>query len=710
MLAPAAPVREVSMAKKLSPKGALQEAARRIAPARIFTPARIALAVAPILALAACDQIGALFRQGPPAVEQETAAVDAMPAVAGVVRAESEIPNLLAVAPARVVPGEILVGAPLEQALAQTASMMGIAGSMVTRLRADGEGAFDSIAPEQLGELVQQAEALAGEAARDRARAVIDRLGLDAEINVRRGGVLSIDLTAEGGAPLSLNLAQQAAAVVDQGQTQEEADLRGLEWADGRCPRGVTPEQLEADLVLATRCAIARLQSTRAFEFVEPNYIVEVGFDIVRPRPQTPAPTPPPAPAPTPGQTGAPAPQTPAAMQETQPLASGLPNDPLVGLQWHYRPRGTAAGQSVGGAGFQTFWTQARQVGSRQIRVAVIDTGLDMTHPDIVNSPNVGRGIDMIGDPERGGDGDGVDADANDAGDRCGRRVTDSYHGTHVAGTVGAVTANDRLGVVGGAWNVTVIPVRALGRCGGAVGDIVDGIRWAAGLGPAITETNDEIVNAAPADIINMSLAIGAPCPASMQAAIDAAVARGTVVVVAAGNNANPTRLFAPANCNNVVVVAAGDARGEMAFYSNFGPEVDVMAPGGNMYIDSDNDGRPDGVLSTMRVTQECVDPVTREGRSECFYGFQQGTSMAAPHVSAAFALLAAQSGQRGRDLETLFFSRAVARYPGRPTQCQIQCSQNPMATPIPGQSGVCMRDCGQGVLDMGQAAASSPR
>jgi len=342
------------------------------------------------------------------------------------------------------------------------------------------------------------------------------------------------------------------------------------------------------------------------------------------------------------------------------------------------------------------------------VRVAVIDTGLDMAHPDIVNSPNVARGIDMISDPERGGDADGVDADANDAGDRCGRRVTDSYHGTHVAGTVGAVAANDRLGVAGGAWNVTVIPVRALGRCGGAVGDIVDGIRWAAGLGPAITDTNEEIVNPNPADIINMSLAIGAPCPASMQAAIDAAVARGTVIVVAAGNNANPTRLFAPANCNNVVVVAAGDARGEMAFYSNFGPEVDVMAPGGNMYTDSDNDGQPDGVLSTMRITQECVDPVTREGRSECFYGFQQGTSMAAPHVSAAFALLAAQSGLRGRDLETMFFTRAVARYAGRPAQCEIACSQNPMATPIPGQTGRCLRDCGQGVLDMGQAAASA--
>ena len=77
-----------------------------------------------------------------------------------------------------------------------------------------------------------------------------------------------------------------------------------------------------------------------------------------------------------------------------------------------------------------------------------------------------------------------------------------------------------------------------------------------------------------------MSLSIQAPCPASMQAAIDAAVARNVVVVVAAGNKANQAALYAPANCNNVIVVGADDARGELAFYSNFGPEVDLLGAG----------------------------------------------------------------------------------------------------------------------------------
>src|SRR5215468_7502013 len=99
---------------------------------------------------------------------------------------------------------------------------------------------------------------------------------------------------------------------------------------------------------------------------------------------------------------------------------------------------------------------------------------------------------------------------------------------------IGAAATNDRVGVAGGAWTVTIVPVRVLGRCGGELADIVSGIRWAAGIAPALNAAGQQIVNRNPADIINMSLSIKAPCPASMQAAIDAAVARNVVVVVAA--------------------------------------------------------------------------------------------------------------------------------------------------------------------------------
>ena len=188
--------------------------------------------------------------------------------------------------------------------------------------------------------------------------------------------------------------------------------------------------------------------------------------------------------------------------------------------------------------------------------------------------------------------------------------------------------------------------------------------------------------------------------------AIDAVVGRGAVVVVAAGNKARNANQYAPANCNNVVVVAANDRRGNMAFYSNFGPAVDIMAPGGDIFSDSDADGRPDGVLSTRTSTSSCYDPVDNDATNRtCYYSYLQGTSMAAPHVSAAFALLAAQSGLRGRALEDALFTRALA--PIDPAQRQAQCTRFPNAIPISGQAGMCDRPAGRGMLDLARAAAS---
>jgi serine protease len=375
-----------------------------------------------------------------------------------------------------------------------------------------------------------------------------------------------------------------------------------------------------------------------------------------------------------------------------------------LALQWHYRPRGTGDGQSAGGAGFVSFW-EANQTGSRAVRVAVLDTGLDLTHPDISTSANVASGIDLINNPERGGDGDGIDSDAQDAGDRCGTAAENSYHGTHVAGTIGASATNDRVGVAGGAWNVTIVPVRVLGRCGGELADIVSGIRWAAGVAPVLNAAGQQIANRNPADIINMSLSIQAPCPASMQAAIDAAVARNVVIVVAAGNKANQASLYAPANCNNVVVVGASDGRGELAFYSNFGPQVDLLAPGGDVFADADSDGRPDGVLSTRATSSGCYDPVNQNTAERCYYSFLQGTSMAAPHVSAALALLASQSGLRGRPLENALFTRALR--PHAENFGEIECARSRNATPIAPGSPTCARPSGQGGLDLTRATAS---
>jgi serine protease len=652
-----------------------------------------ALVLAPILALAACDVLEKVGLGGTPLgdVPPEARSIGG-----AAVLPASDMEAMLSPDPVKFVPGEILVGAKVESELAGAAAALGI--PLLSRLT--NEGAPQEIDPRIEAKAVEEA---VEEATRD-ARTVLNRLRVSGEIEVNPSGLVTIDLTPDNAAsPTGLTRFAQAgpttppegaappeaaaaepAAVVDEGQ---------------RCPVGVTTAQLEADLTLKTICALERLKASRQFEFVEKNYVIETGFDRLpffgRKKETTST-----APTTTPAQPSAPA--TPGA----ELAATGaLPNDPLLPLQWDLRARGTDEGMSPGGAGFDAFWLNARQVGRRAVNVAVIDTGVDLTHPDMRGSPNLAPGIDLVVDYDRAGDGGGIDRDANDVGDACGAGKENSFHGTHVAGTVGAAFTNDRRGIAGGAWNVNVIPVRAIGRCGGELEDIVNAIRWSAGLTPAVTETGEQIVNPTPADIINMSLSVAIACPASMQAAIDAAVARGSVIVVAAGNKANLVQNYAPANCKNVVVVAANDAQGHLAFYSNFGTGIDVLAPGGDLFADTDADGRPDGVLSTRTTSKDCYDPETRQAAQRCYYGYLQGTSMAAPHVAAALALLQAQFNVRGRQLEQLLMSRAVSPIDAV-AQCSIPCDK-PNATPVANQPGKCVRPCGQGMLDLARAAPS---
>ena len=215
---------------------------------------------------------------------------------------------------------------------------------------------------------------------------------------------------------------------------------------------------------------------------------------------------------------------------------------------------------------------------------------------------------------------------------------------------------------------------------------------------PVESELGELVFNENPADIINLSIGLFERCPASMQDAINSVVERGAIVVAAAGNARLATEYYAPASCNNVITVAAGDARGHIAPYSNFGPEVDILAPGGDLDRDDNNDGRPDGVLSTRPAT-DCYDPVTGEAISSCNYAFEQGTSMAAPHVSAALALIAARDPElTGPQITATLLGALTPRDSG---QCEASCEVYPDATPIPDQPGRCIRSCG-GLLNLG--------
>ena len=475
-----------------------------------------------------------------------------------------------------------------------------------------------------------------------------------ASIQRSRSGQMVIEIGSD-----ALNPTSFTESVMQQGRIALE---RGVE-----CDQ-VAAQAADANPLVAMECVIQDLRNSGEFEYVEKDWFYE--HQMIR-RPSV----------------------------DDQPITI-TPNDPLFDLQWHYKSQGSESGQSAGGAGFVDFWTDQDNQGSSEVVVAVIDTGLQMSHPDIIASTNVVAGWDMVSDLDVANDGDGRDGDANDPGDRCPERnvFADTFHGTHVAGIVGAGATDNADGVAGGAWNVKIVPVRALGKCGGKLSDINDAIRWAAGTIPEFNALGEEVWNENPADIINLSLGLFKTCPASMQDAINSVTERGVVVVVAAGKRSVPTEFYAPAGCNNVITVAGGAARGFLAPYSNYGAAVDVLAPGGDLTRDDNGDGNPDGVLS-MKTAENCADPLTGESVATCYYAYEQGTSMATPHVAAALALI--KSERPDLDSDQLVSTLLTGISTISENQCTGLCSQFPGAVPTVDDPDLCLRPCGSGLLNM---------
>jgi serine protease len=360
-----------------------------------------------------------------------------------------------------------------------------------------------------------------------------------------------------------------------------------------------------------------------------------------------------------------------------------VPNDPRYAEQWHY-----GAPALKFGANLEPAWDIT--TGSLDLVVAIIDSGVRLDHEDLVGRSASGHpGYDMIDDVPTANDGDGRDSDPSDPGDWVTQAEADdvdgafagctaedsAWHGTHVAGTIGA-NGNNNIGGSGINWHSPLLHVRALGKCGGYTSDIVDGIRWAAGLAVPGTPPNPT-----PARVINMSLGGASPCEATSQNAINDAVAAGTVIVVAAGNANGPVAF--PANCNNVIAVAATGPTGQKAAYSNFGAQVDLSAPGGDQITFS----TADGVLSAVNTGLQ--------GPVASSYAFYQGTSMAAPHVTGVASLMLSANP----DLNPAQIERLLKEY------------VTPFATS--GAATNCMTAiCGTGILNAGaavQAALNTP-
>lgn len=266
--------------------------------------------------------------------------------------------------------------------------------------------------------------------------------------------------------------------------------------------------------------------------------------------------------------------------------------------------------------------------------VGVVDTGIT-AHSDLTGSSssitggNIVAGYDFISDPTTAGDGGGRDANPTDTGDYC-QGEDSSWHGTHVTGTIAAI-GNNNEGVVGAAPDAKVQPLRVLGRCGGDEADVIAAIRWGAGL----SVSGISAVNPTPDDVLNLSLGTTESCSTAMQAAINAAVAAGTVVVVAAGNDATSLATSSPANCDNVIAVTASTSTGTLASYSNYGTSASpatVAAPGGSGTSSAGSDDLSGFIVFTWNNGARTVGSES--------YTAMAGTSMAAPHVSATAALL----------------------------------------------------------------------
>jgi len=246
--------------------------------------------------------------------------------------------------------------------------------------------------------------------------------------------------------------------------------------------------------------------------------------------------------------------------------------------------------------------------GDASVVVAVVDSGIWPTHPDFEG--RLLAGYDFIDDADDAMDGDGWDGDPTDS--------AMDFHGTHVAGIIGAATGN-RAGIAGVVWDARILPVRALGAEGGTDYDISAGIRWAAGL-----TVSGVPANANPARVINLSYG-GFYTSTVERQTVEAAIAAGAVIVASAGNE-DVERESYPAALPGVIAVSAVAPDLTPASYSNYGDWISVSAPGG------DQSAGMSGILSTY------VDGLLHTPT----YAEFQGTSMASPHVAGLAALILA--------------------------------------------------------------------
>ncbi len=271
---------------------------------------------------------------------------------------------------------------------------------------------------------------------------------------------------------------------------------------------------------------------------------------------------------------------------------SMVPNDPQFGTQWYLHSNLPPENGKVG-VRAEPAWDTATGAGSV---IAIVDNGVT-SHNDY--NANLLLGQDFVDDRTGKGMNPG----------NCGG----NWHGTHVTGIAVALTNNGN-GIAGIAFGAKAISARVMNPCGsGFMSDAADGITWAAGGAVPSVPTNNN-----PATVINLSLAGSGQCSATFQNAIDFATSRGSIVVAGAGNSSADVSGTQPANCHNVIAVGGTAGIGESYISSNFGPGIDIAAPGNNIWSTWDSGNSVPGGDD---------------------YRYLSGTSMSTPMVSGVIAL-----------------------------------------------------------------------
>ena len=297
-----------------------------------------------------------------------------------------------------------------------------------------------------------------------------------------------------------------------------------------------------------------------------------------------------------------------SAEENVEYQAFGIPNDPLYKYQWNFKQ-----------VNAEQAWPHST---GKNVVVAVIDTGVAL-------EDKASKNIKAVKDLAGTGRVPGYDFVDNDAFPWDGHG-----HGTHVAGTI-AQTTNNKYGVAGLANGAKIMPLRVLNSRGfGQVADIANAIRFAADNG---------------AQVINMSL--GGPLPSFvMKRAIKYAHSKGVTVVAAAGNGGKRSPSY-PAAYDHTIAVAATQFDKKTTFYSQWGSFVDIAAPGGNTRVDQNGDGRPDGIM------QQTLKSAGQTDKHD--FLLYMGTSMAAPHVAAAAALVIEQGVTHPDKVEAILLKSA---------------------------------------------------